>query len=65
MYNIKKNISFLIGAILISFQSLLGANRYWVSASKSNWNISVNWASKSGGVSVQLATDDVFLIIMV
>lgn len=53
----------MITIIIISFNSSLGANRYWISAAASNWNNTANWSTTSGGAggaSVPLATDDVF-----
>lgn len=42
--------SLLLGAVLFFFtETTIAQNRYWISASSSNWNNSANWSANSGG----------------
>jgi len=59
----KKKISILLSIIVISVNSIMGANRYWIAGAASNWNNTANWSATNGGAggaSIPVATDDVF-----
>ncbi|HMV09118.1 MAG TPA: hypothetical protein PK325_13410 [Cyclobacteriaceae bacterium] len=46
----KKLILVLLVSVITGFTgSLFGQNRFWVSASTSNWNNTANWSTTSGG----------------
>ncbi len=61
LFNFKGLV--FLSLLFFSTTQLLAVDRYWVAGASANWNNTANWSATSGGVgglSVPLATDDVY-----